>query len=436
MRRGIRWWAVCALGAGIPVAFAVPSRSGGTGSISVDIFLWPLLVGALVVIGSREWAGLQRDLVARLLLAFAVVSALSLPIGIVLYHNIDGLRSFAYQLVIMLNFAAGYLILRTVDDIELLVRAFVASIGVLSIALSLYLLWAGVLGSVHSFHNSSVLMATIYGWPNGFSIVVAVGMIMSLYVMSIAETGMVRVAYLVLAIGLATCLILTFSKTGWVAVSVGLWLLWLRFWSVRRQLLLLAGIVVVGIALLIASNESFRMQVFTLGTLEVRLRFVVVVLTRLNPIVLLAGSGSQSLDTLTRPFANVDLLNGILVGGLGPQDEFLNVLVKAGVLGLILLVAALVVVMWRTRRLTMSANPRVARLFRYWYAATWAIVVSLFSVDELHYWPAGAVFWLMAGAMLHLLDRADALDDAAPPGQTDQDVKSSEARAGRLSMHP
>ena len=436
MTRGFRWWGICGLGAGIPIAFAVPSRGGGTGSISVDILIWPVLVGALMVAGSREWGGIRRDLVARLLLAFLIVSALSLPIGIVLYHNLDGPRSFAYQFVIMLNFAAGYLVLRTLDDIDLLVRAFVASIGVLSIGLSLYLLSAGILGSVHSFHNSNFLMSTIYGWPNGFAIVVTVGMIMALYVTSTAQTRIVRVAYLVLAIGLGFSLVLTFSKTGWVAAAVGLWLLWLRFWKVRLQLLLVAGIVVVGVGLLFAANESFRMQVFTLGTLEVRLRFVAVVLTRLNPIILLAGSGSQSLDTLTRPFANVDLLNGILVGGLGPQDEFLNVLVKSGVLGLALFVAALVVVMLRTRRLTMSADSRVARLFRYWYAAAWAIVVSLFSVDELHYWPIGAAFWLMAGAMLHLLPRAEPVRESPRSAPMNDDARAGDAPAGRLSTNP
>ena len=432
----MRWWGICALGAGIPIAFAVHSRSGGAGSISVDILVWPLLVAALVIGGSREWAVLRRDVVARLLLAFLIVSALSLPIGIALYHTLDGPRSFAYQAVIMLNFAAGYLILRTADDIDLLVRAFVASIGVLSIALSLYLLSAGVLGSVHSFHNSNLLMSTIYGWPNGFSILVAVGMIMALYVSSTAQTRNVRAAYVVLAVGLGLCSILTFSKTGWVAAAVGLWLLWLRFWSFRRQLLLAAGSVVIGVTLLFVANESFRMQVFTLGTLEVRLRFVWVVLTRLNPIILLAGSGSQSLDILTRPFTNVDLLNGVLVGGLGPQDEFLNVLVKSGLLGLALLVAALIVVMWRARRLRMSPDIRVAHLFRYWYAASWAIVVSLFSVDELHYWPVGAVFWMMAGAMLHLLTRAEGAGSGVPPVQNAASTRSGDAAPGRLTTQP
>ena len=391
------------LGAGLPLPFALPSRGGASGSISVDLVIWPLVVSALVLGGSREWTGLRRDIIGRVLLAFVIVSAASLPIGFALYHNLDGPRSFAYQVALMLNFAVGYLILRTIDDIDLLVRAFTASIGVISLALSIYLLQAGILGNVHFFHNSDALAATIYGWPNGFSILLAAALALSLYVFSNANTSLMRAAYIGCAISLAACLVLTFSKTGWVAVAVALWLLWLRFWSFRRQLLLLAGVVAAFVILLLASNESFRMQVFTLGTLEVRLRFVAVVIRHVNPLILLTGSGSQSLDALTQPFANVDILNGITVGGLGPQDEFLNVLVKTGVVGLALLVAALAIVLIRTWRMKTNADGRTSHLFRYWYAAAWAIVISLFSVDELHYWPVGALFWMMAGATIHLL---------------------------------
>jgi O-antigen ligase len=402
----------------------------------VDLFIWPLVVGGLVLAGSKEWVGFRGDVVARLLLAFLVVCALSLPIGIVQYHNLVGPRSFVYQVVLVLNFGAGYLILRRLEDIDLLIRAFVASTAAFCLVLSIYLLQAGILGSVHEFHNNDALQKAIYGWPNGYAVLVAVALVMCMYVISSAETRLVRRAYLVFAFVLSACLVLTFSKTGWVAFGVALWLLWLRFWSVRRQLLLLGGLVIAGLVLLLAANDSFRIQVFTLGTLYLRLRFVEVVLDHMNPLILLAGSGSQSLGTLTAPFANEQLIPGMSVGGLGAQDELLNILVKNGLLGLILLVAALVVVMWRTRRLTMSADSDIAHLFRYWYAASWAVIASLFSVEELHYWPVAAVFWLMAGAMLHMLPRAVALDEAAPPGQTAERVRSGDAPDVRLSMHP
>jgi O-antigen ligase len=417
VKRDLRWWGIVVLGAGLPLPFALSLREGASGSISVDLVVWPLVATALVLGGSREWRGLRRDIIGRLLLLFVIVSAASLPIGYALYHNLDGPRSFAYQVVLMLNFAAGYLILRTIDDIDLLIRAFAATIGVMSLALSIHLLQAGILWDVHQFHNSDTLAATIYGWPNGFSVLLAAALVLSLYVISTAKTRLVRRVYIACAISLAVCLVLTFSKTGWVAVAVALWLLWLRFWSFRRQLLLLSGIFATSVILfvLLSSNDSFRMQVFTLGTLEVRLRFVAIVIRHVNPLILLAGSGSQSLDTLTKPFANVDILNGITVGGLGPQDEFLNVLVKTGVVGLALLVAALAIVIVRTWRMKTNADSRTAHLFRYWYAAAWAIVVSLFSVDELHYWPVGALFWLMAGATVHLLPLAAPRSRPAEP---------------------
>ena len=413
MKIDLRRWGIAALGGGIPITFAVPSLGFRTGRIALDLFVWPFLVGALVLTGPKEWVVLRRDAVARLLLAFLFVSALSLPIGIVIFHNLLGPRSFVYQLALMLNFAAGYLILRRLDDVDLLIRGFVASIGAIALFLSIYLLQAGILGSVHSFHNSDALKNAVYGWPNGFSVVIAVGLVMCLYVIATVDGRLVRRAYAVLAIGLSACLILAFSKTGWLVMAIALWLLWLRFWSIRRQLLLLAGAVVASLVLLLASNESFRMQVFTLGTVDERLRFVAIVFRHVNPIILLTGSGSQSLEALLAPFANEQVVPGLSVGEISAHDEFINVLVKTGLLGLILFVAVLVKVMVRTRRLTRSADSRVAPLSRYWYAASWAVIVSMLAIDELHYWPVGALFWMVTGAMVHLLSHSQAQSGAS-----------------------
>ena len=412
------------LGAGLPLPFALPLRGGASGSISVDLVVWPLVAVALVVGGSKEWRGLRRDTIGRLLLLFVIVSAASLPIGLVLFHNLEGPRSFLFQVALVLNFVAGYLILRQLDDIDLLIRAFVISIGAFSLALSIYLLQAGILGSVHEFHNNDTLQRNIYGWPNGFSVLVAVALVLCLYVISTARTPLERRLFLGVAAILGACMALTFSKTGWVALAVALWLLWLRFWSVRRQLLVLAGLLVAAIVLLLVANTSFRIQVFTLGTLELRLLFVAVVLQHINPLFLLAGSGSQTVAAVTAPFAQVQLIPGVSVGGFGAQDEFLNVLVKDGIFGLSLLVALLVIVTWRAGRLTKSADHHVQQLFRYWYAASWAVIISLFSVEELHYWPIGALFWLMAGGMVHFLpqrepEREPRRAHAAAPGHGD-----------------
>ena len=351
-------------------------------------------------------------MVGRLLLVFLFVSALSLPIGLVLTHNSNGPRSYVYQVALMLNFGVGYLILRRLDDIDLFFRTFVATVGVISIPLSIGLLQAGILYDVHWFHNSTDLRTAIYGWPNGFSILVVVAMVMCLRIISTATSRLVRRAYVVLAIGLGLCLILTFSKTGWVALAIAIWLLALRKWSVWRQLLLLAG----GAATLFVLervNGSFRDTVFTLGTLEERLRFLVLVLSRIKPILLLTGAGSQSLETLLAKYAKEQLEPGLSVGGLSAHDEFLNILVKAGVFGLILFVAVLVIVMWRTRRLTKSPDSRIAHLSRYWYAASWAVIASMLAIDELHYWPVGALFWMMAGVAVHLLTHTQAQSGAS-----------------------
>ncbi len=407
LKMGMRRWLIVALAAGLPIPYAVRLLGSRSGAYAVDLVIWAVVVVILVLTGSKEWKGLRHDRVAWLLLAYAIISALSLPIGIIAYHNLEGVRSFAYQLVLISNFAVGYLILRDIDDIELLVRSFVASVGVISTALAAYLLRAGILGSVHEFHNSQAIRSTVYGWPNYFSVLVAVAFVMCLYVIT-TSTGLWRRVYIGLGIGMAACEVLTFSKTGWAVLAVAAWLLWVRFWAFRRQLLvwtaLMAGLAV----LLITMNDSFRRQVYTLGTLDERLRFTVVVFQKVNPLVLLAGSGSQAIDTLMAPYAKLPLIPGVNIGDLTTHDEFLNVLVKSGLVGLVLLVIALVIVIMRSYWISKHADLRIATLFRYWFAAGLAIIASLFASDELHYWLVGALFWLMAGAAVHMVARATA----------------------------
>ena len=404
------------LGAGLPIPYALPW--GSQASISVGLFIWAAVVAILVVTGPKEWAGLRRDWVARLLLAFAVVGALSLPIGIAMFHNLDCPRSFVYQAALLLNFATGYMILRKLDDVDLFIRAFVASIGAIALPLSIYLLQTGILEDVHGFHNSDALKAAIYGWPNGFSILVVVALVMCLYVISTATTRLVRRAYIVLAIGLSACLILTFSKTGWLALAIALWPLRIRLWSVWRQLLLVAGLAAI-LFVLERVSRNFRETIVNLGTFLERLRIVATVLRHINPIILLTGSGSQNVQALVAPYASEQVEPGLSLGGLSAHDELLNVLVKTGLVGLLLLVAALVFVTLRARRLAMSGDGRIAKFSHYWYAASWAVIASLFTVDELHYWPVGAVFWMMAGVMVHLLPHTQAQSEliAVPQGR-------------------
>jgi putative inorganic carbon (HCO3(-)) transporter len=370
---------------------------------------------------------LRQDWVARLLLAFVVVGALSLPIGIAMFHNMAGPRSFVYQVALLLNFVTGYLILRKLEDVDLFIRAFVASIGAMALPLSIYLLQAGILEDVHGFHNSDALKASIYGWPNGFSILVVVAFVMCLYVISTATTRLVRRAYLVLAVGLGACVILTFSKTGWVALAIALWPLWLRRWSLWRQLLLVAGLAAT-LFVLQGVNGNFRDTIFTVGTGLERVRILVVVLRHMNPIILLTGSGSQNVQALLAPYANEEVYPGVSLGTLSAHDELLNVLVKTGLLGLVLLVAALVSVTLRTRRLGMSADARIAKFSHYWYAVSWAVIASLFTVDELHYWPVGAVYWLMAGVMVHML--------ASPEAQSELDAVPRDRSSPVNAPHP
>jgi O-Antigen ligase len=396
LRLTAREWAIVALGAGAALPFGV--RLPSTGTLPVDVLVWPVLVVALVLTGNREWAGLRRDNVARLLAGYIIASAASLPIGIITFHNTTGVRSFLYGAVIVANFAAGYLIFRSLDDLKLLVRAYVVSIGAFSLGMDVYLLQSGALVNPHSFHNSLFIIAAIYGWPNAFSVLVAVGLVMAVHLLTSA-TGRERIAfYAVLTASLAACLILTFSKTGWVCAAVAAWLLVFRFWSGRRQLAAVGGLLTAGVVLYFVGNESLRTQLFTVETLTERFRIVADVFRYVNPLYFLVGSGSQSLETLLASHADVEIAPTVGLATLSAHDEFVNVLVKGGVVSLICFVAALVLVMLRTRQLARAADT----FWRYWYASSWAVIASLFTGEELRYWPVGIVFWLVAGASLNV----------------------------------
>lgn len=412
-----RRWLIAALGAGLPIPYALHLPGDSSSYVAIDLAIWPVLAGALLLMDRNDLRRLPNDPTARLLAAWLVVSALSVPFGFFAYHSLAGPVSYAYLVVVLLNFAVGFVALRNVEDVDVLLRAFVASIGVIALLLSAYLLYAGALEKVHVVHNSPALRAFVYGWPNGFAVLLAVALVMSLYVRSTFPAGAFRWFYTLMAAGLGACLLLTFSKTGWVALAVAMWLLYVRFWRLRYQLVLLD---VIALAVVVPSftNKSFDMQIFTLSTLGERLSFLLVVLKDVNPLVLIFGSGSQSIETILAGHAHDVLLPGVTVGSLSTHDEFLNIMVKSGLIGLVLFLTVLVVVMLRSRDLARRDSGRSQQLFKFWYAAGWSVIVSLFAGEELHYWLVAAPFWLMAGAAVNWM-----------PANEDWDLEQAVKRA-------
>jgi len=423
-RLSFRQWLIFVIGAVLPLPFAFPIPGMATGRVPIDALFLPFLGVALLIVSSREWAVLRRDRVAALLLSFAIVSSFSLPVGVMTYGNINGIRSYGYQVVLLLNFVLGYLALRKVDDIKLFVRGFVASLAIVATVLTGYLVAAGNLVDPHTFHNSDTLRAAISGWPNGFAVLITVAFIMALYVTT-TTTGWMRRIYIGAAVMLAICEVLTFSKTGWIAIAIALWLIYLRYWKVRLQIAIVVALALAFIGFFFVANSSFKEQIYTLGTVAIRVQFLAVVLTRVNPLTLIIGSGSQSVETLMAGYAHQKLPSGISVADLSSHDEFLNVLVKDGLIALVLLVLAIAIIVLRNRRLTRDKDPDVAHLYRYWYAATWAIVITLFAGDYLHYWLVGAMFWAMSGGAVHFVHAREQVVEEPEPHTTSENRAAS-----------
>ena len=124
-------------------------------------------------------------------------------------------------------------------------------------------------------------------------------------------------------------------------------------------------------------------------------------------------------------YAHQKLPSGISVADLSSHDEFLNVLVKDGLIALVLLAIAIAIIVLRNRRLTRDKDPDVAHLYRYWYAATWAIVITLFAGDYLHYWLVGAMFWAMSGGAVHFVHAREQVVEQPEPHTTSENRAAS-----------
>ncbi len=409
MRLTVRQWLLVALGAGMALPFSVAAPASRTGTVPLDLIIWVPVAFALIAMGERDWLGLWRNNIARLLVAFLVVNAVSVPVGVFVYHTVDGVRSFLYMIAIVANLGVGFLVLRKLEDLRIVSQAFVASIGIVSVFLDVYLLQSGILSRVHSFHNSDVIGAVVYGWPNGFSILPVVALVLCIYLFQTATTTVARRINLGLGAALALCLLLTFSKTGWIAMAVALWLMSLRYWSWRDQLYVVAALVAIGIVLLFVTNDSFRTQVFTVETVGERFSLIGYIFRLVNPLVFIVGSGSQSLETLLAK-SNGFLVPTVPLASLSAHNEYVNVLIKGGVFSLILFLAALGVAMLQTRRIALTAGGLTGQFFHTWYAAAWAVIVSMLVGEEMHYWPVAAIFWLIIGGSAHFLPKTQPVE--------------------------
>src|SRR5438132_2335530 len=280
--------------ASLPVAFH------NSGSFPVAAALTPFVVGALLFTGEPAWHRLRNERVARLLLLFLIFGAISLPLGPLVFHKLEGLRSYAYQLALVLNFAAGFLVIRSWDDVKDFMRGFVAASGLIATGLTIYLLKAGILFDVHSFHASEALTA-VYGWPNGYAVALAVALVMCVYLIATAESTVMRRAFWVLGAGLAACMLLTFSKTGWVVFAFAAWLLWIRYWRPWQITAVASAILILLLTLYVFSNDSFRTQLYTVGTLQERYLIIASVFRYVSPLLFLSGSGGVNIEPLLAP---------------------------------------------------------------------------------------------------------------------------------------
>ena len=435
MRLNLRRWLIVILGAGLPIPYALHLRGDSSNYVAVDLLLWPIVAGTLVITSREKWWLLYRDAVGVLLLTFVVISALTVPVGYLVYHSSSGALSFAYELLILSNFVVGFAALKRDQDLELLVRSFVISLGTIASVLSIYLLLVGEIGRVHVIHNSPALRALIYGWPNGFAVLLVVGLVMAVYLVSKSTTHAERIFYGALVGGLGLCVLLTVSKTGWVAAVLAAWLLWIRFWRPERQLALIGVIAIAAVSLLLVGNASVRQQIFTLDTLNERLQFLLLVIRDVNPLVLLFGSGSQNVETVMAAHAREILIPHVTVGSLSTHDEFLSTVIKSGIIGLIVYVAALGAVMWRAWRLSGAGDPSTSRMFRFWFAAAAGVMVSLVAGEELRYWLVSAMFWLMAGAAAQRV-AAGAIVDLRPGDELKRVLDVVAATIGLIVLSP
>jgi O-antigen ligase len=456
---------VFAVGAVTPIPFALSLSRLGDLSIALGLIGCSVLVLVLFGIEVTAVRRLPRAPLTWILLGFLVFSAVSTLLGTLRFHAIGNIFSFGFQVVIVANVLVGYWFVRGGRALAayfaglVLTSALTAGMVVASLAAQ------GCWYQFHLAHNSDLLRANLYGWPNHLGVMSVVGFLGAVVLAVRSSNLRLRLTLFAAAVVLLVGIFITYSRTAYLVFALGAVMLVLLSESARRLglhrvLVLLAAVAVTqlvggnlgpqpttawaaGPAAMAAPEAASRLDLncqvaqasedhqpggaasrsvaapvvppatinlfgsFTAnllysGTLIERVNFVALVLRDLDPTTWVIGSGYQNNQVVFASHLDEDVIPGLTLGKmLTTHDEYLTVLIKSGAIGLGLMLAAFIAIAWRYRGLSRSSDADTRVLFVGCYATAIVILVASFAGEELHYWPLASTFWLLAGASLN-----------------------------------
>jgi O-Antigen ligase len=220
---------------GAVVAIPLDLQWGPLGDIGIAYgLIGSIAVGAaLVAVDPAAVRRIPRSRLVRLLAAFLVFSAVTTIIGTLRFHSSGNVFSFGFQVLICANFLVGYWFLGHARDLVAYFGGFVLTASVTAAVVAGSVVGQGCWYQFHMLHDSPLVRHEVYGWPNQLGVVFVVACLASI-LLGVLSGGRLRAALYLAALTLAGGVFITYSRTAYLVLAVGLLVLALHSPLARR----------------------------------------------------------------------------------------------------------------------------------------------------------------------------------------------------------
>jgi hypothetical protein len=343
----------------------------------------------------------RSDQLFKLLRIFVIVSAISVAIGLIRYQNLGGLRSFAFQLLLLCFCMLGLLLLRGNEEIVAFLKAIVITTALSCFLIVGFLIRTDSFPNLFAMHNDASLMATIFGWPNGYGCFLAVALVFTLDLFSSVTRRAAKCFYGGSVAILSVGILLTLSRSAYVTATLGI-----LFWAVKTPGKLKKILVFVFMSCILLYALTLFPEipglVTNLDTGEERLAFSQMLLEDSSLSQIVVGHGYQNIEVYTRERAGESIIPGLAFETMSTHNEYLTMFLKAGGIGFVVFAWILFLIVKRAYKISSrSGNVLTRRIFGIWLCALIPLLVSMLVQENLRYWPIAVVFWMLAGSSMN-----------------------------------
>lgn len=338
------------------------------------------------------------------IVALIAVGFFSVFVGILYNGDPSGLFSFIYQLILLSFFYLGFLLLRTSEDLLIFFRGIVITAGIFSILLIFYILQAGLYDDIHALHNDIYLMRNFFGWPNAYGCFLVVVLMFNLSLLSFIRPRKSKLLYRVFGVVFIIGILLTFSRSAYLVALLAI-LTWIFKQSGKMKKVLTLGLAAIIGAVALSLFPELSEHLLYSRTAEVRFLYLETIINNVEIMGImgvLIGYGYQSTYVITSKYSSEDIIAGLSYEEMSTHNEYLTMMLKSGLFALILFCLILIAVAWNTYKVSKKhPNPAVRNIFTHWLCVLVPLLLSLFVMENLRYWPIAITFWMLAGSLLN-----------------------------------